>query len=132
MFLKKILSTVKEPIKIGEHTLNTSASIGIAMFPSSGDNITTLIKNADTAMYHAKKLGKDNFQYYNTELSINIHDQLKIEQALKSAISNNELYLNYQPQYSLKNKKIVSFEALVRWNSKKNWIYKSRLFYTCC
>ncbi len=116
---QKILDTIKEPIKIGEHSLNTSASIGIAMFPDNGNNITTLIKNADTAMYHAKNLGKNNFQYYNEELSINIHYQLKIEQALKYAISRNELYLNYQPQYNLETRKIISFEALVRWNSKK-------------
>jgi diguanylate cyclase (GGDEF)-like protein/PAS domain S-box-containing protein len=116
---QKILDIIKEPIKIAEHTLNTSASIGIAMFPDNGKTITTLIKNADTAMYHAKNLGKNNFQYYNEELSINIHDQLKIEQALKQAISDNELFLNYQPQYDLKTRKIISFEALVRWNSKK-------------
>jgi diguanylate cyclase (GGDEF)-like protein/PAS domain S-box-containing protein len=116
---QKILDTLKEPIKIGDHSLNTSASIGVAMFPSNGNNITTLIKNADTAMYHAKKLGKDNFQYYNEELSKDVHNQLRIEQALKFAISNNELSLNYQPQYTLSNRKIVSFEALVRWNSKK-------------
>jgi len=116
---QKILDTLKEPIKVGEHMLNTSASIGVAMFPDNGNNIMTLIKNADTAMYHAKDLGKNNYQYYNEELSINIHEQLKIEQALKHSISNKELYLNYQPQYDLKTKKIISFEALVRWNSEK-------------
>lgn len=116
---QKILDTLKEPIKIGEHTLNTSASIGVAMFPDNGKTITTLIKNADTAMYHAKSLGKNNYQYYNEELSINIHDQLKIEQALKQAISGDELYLNYQAQYDLRTKEVISFEALVRWNSKK-------------
>ena len=116
---QKILNTIKDPIKIGEHTLNTSASIGIAMFPSNGDNISTLVKNADTAMYHAKKEGKNNYQYYNTELSIDMRDQLKIEQALKFALPDDEIYLNYQPQYTLKDRKIIAFEALVRWNSKK-------------
>ena len=125
---QKILDTIREPIKIAEHTLNISASIGIAMFPSSGKNITTLIKNADTAMYHAKKLGKNNYQYYNNELSINVHDQLKIEQALKLALLNNELYLNYQPQYTLKNRKIISFEALVRWNSKRIGFISPNIF----
>ncbi|MBU3013566.1 EAL domain-containing protein [Poseidonibacter lekithochrous] len=115
---EKILNILKEPIKIKEHILNTSGSIGVAMFPDNGTNMTTLIKNADTAMYHAKSLGKNNYQYYNEELSINIHNQLKIEQALKHSVSNNELYLNYQPQYELKTKKIISLEALVRWNSK--------------
>lgn len=116
---QKILDAIKEPIKVGDHSLNTSASIGVAMFPDNGKNITTLIKNADTAMYHAKNLGKNNFQYYNEELSINIHYQLKIEQALKFAVSKKELYLNYQPQYDLESRRTISFEALVRWNSKK-------------
>ena len=116
---QKILDAIKEPIKVGDHSLNTSASIGVAMFPDNGKNITTLIKNADTAMYHAKNLGKNNFQYYNEELSINIHYQLKIEQALKFAVSKKELYLNYQPQYYLESRRIISFEALVRWNSEK-------------
>ena len=116
---KKILDTVKKSIKIDNNVLNTSASIGIAMYPDDGEDITTLIKNADTAMYHAKNLGKDNYQYYNRQLSLNVHEQLKIEQYLKDAIKNEELFLNYQPQYDLKSQKIISFEALVRWQNKE-------------
>lgn len=112
---EKILNIVKEPITIENSVLNTSASIGVAMFPDDGFDKTTLIKNADTAMYHAKKLGKDTYQYYDKQLSLDVHEQLQIEQALKEAVINNEIYLNYQAQYNLKNKKIVAFEALVRW-----------------
>lgn len=114
----KILEVVKTPIKIGKYKLNTSASIGVAMYPQDGEDITTLIKNADTAMYHAKKQGKDTFEYYDKQLSIDVHDQLQIEQELKKAILDNELYLNYQAQYDLKTGKTCSFEALVRWQSK--------------
>ncbi len=113
---QKILDVVQEPIVIDEDTLNTSASIGVSMYPDDGMDITTLIKNADTAMYHAKKLGKNNYQYYDKQLSIDVHEQLKIEQALKDVITNNELYLMYQPQYVLKDSKVVAFEALVRWD----------------
>jgi len=116
---QKILDVIKKPVKIKENTLNTSASIGIAIYPEDGKDITTLIKNADTAMYHAKNLGKNNFQYYNKQLSLNVNEQLQIEQALKDAIKNNELYLNYQPQYDLVSKKIIAFEALARWKSKE-------------
>ncbi len=112
---KKILDTLKEPVQIENNVLNTSASIGIAMFPDDGLDMSSLIKNADTAMYHAKKLGKNNYQYYDKQLSIEVHEQLQIEQALKEAVLNNEFYLNYQPQYDLETKKILSLEALIRW-----------------
>lgn len=112
---EKILTVIKEPIVVDENSLNTSASIGVAMYPDDGEDYSTLIKNADTAMYHAKDLGKNNFQYYDEQLSLDIHEQLKIEQALKDVLKNNELFLNYQPQYDLEDRKVVAFEALVRW-----------------
>jgi len=115
---QKLLDVIQEPIIIDENTLNTSASIGVSMYPNDGVDITSLIKNADTAMYHAKKLGKNNYQYYNKQLSIDVHEQLKIEQALKDVVTNNELYLMYQPQYILESREVIAFEALVRWNHK--------------
>lgn len=116
---QKILSVIQESVEIDDNILNTSASIGVAIYPDDGRDITTLIKNADTAMYHAKNLGKNNFQYYNRQLSLNVKEQLEIEQALKDAVFNEELYLNYQPQYDLVTKDIISFEALVRWENKE-------------
>lgn len=112
---EKILDVIKELITIDNNTLSTSGSIGVAMYPDDGKDITTLIKNADTAMYHAKKLGKDTYQYYDKQLSLDVHEQLNIEQALKDVIEKKELFLNYQAQYELKSKKIIAFEALVRW-----------------
>ncbi|WP_417333813.1 EAL domain-containing protein [Halarcobacter sp.] len=112
---ERILEIIKEPIKVKGHVLNTSASIGVSMYPDDGTDISTLIKNADTAMYHAKEKGKNNFQYYDKQLSIDVHEQLEIEQALKGVLQREELYLCYQPQYLLDTKEIVSFEALVRW-----------------
>jgi len=112
---EKILDVIKELITIDNNTLTTSGSIGVAMYPDDGKDITTLIKNADTAMYHAKKLGKDTYQYYDKQLSLDVHEQLNIEQALKDVIEKEELFLNYQAQYELKTKKVIAFEALVRW-----------------
>ncbi len=111
----KILEVLKEPIEIENFSLITSASIGISMFPDDGFDMTTLIKNADTAMYHAKQLGKNNYQYYDKELSLKIHEQLQMEQAIKDSILEKEFYLKYQPQYDLKNQEILSLEALLRW-----------------
>lgn len=112
---QRILELIKEPIKVKSHVLNTSASIGVSMYPNDGTDISTLIKNADTAMYHAKEKGKDNYQYYDKQLSIDVHEQLKIEQALKGVLQRGEMFLCYQPQYLLDTKEVVSFEALVRW-----------------
>ncbi len=116
---KKILNIVKQSIKIGTYKLNTSASIGVAMYPKDGDDLQTLIRNADTAMYHAKDQGKDTFEYYDKQLSDDVHEQLEVEQAFKGALNKNEFYLNYQAQYSLLDRKTYSYEALVRWNSRK-------------
>jgi len=115
----KILEVIKDPIVISEHKLNTTASIGVAMYPDDGDNLITLVKHADAAMYHAKNKGKNTFEYYNKQLSIDVHDQLQIEQALKNAVIKDELYLHYQPQYTLNTKRLKSLEALVRWENKE-------------
>lgn len=116
---EKLLEVIRKPITVDENILNTSASIGVSMYPDDGVDIMTLIKHADAAMYHAKNLGKNNYQYYDKQLSINIHEQLKIEQALKDVIKNDELYLMYQPQYILSTRKVIAFEALVRWQHPK-------------
>lgn len=116
---EKILSTVKEPIEIKNYTLNTTASIGIALYPADGKDSATITKNADNAMYLAKDEGKNNYQYYTKKLSKDIHKKLKIEHKLKSAIENKELSLVYQPQYNIQTGKVVGAEALLRWNSKE-------------
>ncbi|MGM0518895.1 MAG: EAL domain-containing protein [Campylobacterota bacterium] len=116
---KKILNIVKQSIEIGAYKLNTSASIGVAMYPKDGNDLQKLVRNADTAMYHAKDQGKNTFEYYDKQLSDDVHEQLEIEQAFKGALSNKEFHLNYQAQYNLEDRKTYSYEALVRWNSKK-------------
>ena len=113
---KKIIEAIRKPILVNPYTLTTTASIGIALFPDDGDDMHTIIKHADSAMYEAKKLGKDRFHYYQEELSINSHHRLNIEQYLRNAIKNDEFSLRYQPQYDLKCKKIIGLEALIRWN----------------
>jgi diguanylate cyclase (GGDEF)-like protein/PAS domain S-box-containing protein len=115
---KKILEAVKEPIKIGNTSLNTTASIGIALYPDDGLDGNTIIKHADSAMYHAKDLGKNNYQYYTEKLSYNVHQRLELEQALQTALRDNEFFLFYQPQYDLKTLEITGVEALLRWHSK--------------
>jgi diguanylate cyclase (GGDEF)-like protein len=113
---EKILTSIREPIHIADHTLNLSASIGIALFPNDGSTVDTLIKNADSAMYLAKDKGKDHFQYFTKHLSQQIERHLILEQALQDAVDNKQLSLCFQSQLGLKQKKIVGAEALLRWN----------------
>ena len=119
MVATNIIETLKQPMKIHTHHLLTTASIGIALYPENGQDASTLIKHADSAMYLAKDMGKNNFRYYTTELSQEIQNKLSIDIALRNAIENNEMYMVFQPQYSLSTKEIVSVEALVRWQNKE-------------
>ncbi len=114
---KRILDLLQTPIFVQKHNLNITTSIGIAYYPNDGDTLDILTKHADTAMYHAKQKGRNNFQLFSKTLSKEIDEKLQIDQALREAIKNNELYMMYQPKYSLKSKEIIGFEALVRWEN---------------
>jgi diguanylate cyclase (GGDEF)-like protein/PAS domain S-box-containing protein len=114
---EKILQVIAEPFRIGNNTLNISTSIGVALFPDNGRDITELIKNADNAMYLAKSLGKNNFQFFMPELSRRMHRRLEIEQGLTNALKNGEFWLAYQPQYRLDDHTLYGAEALLRWES---------------
>jgi diguanylate cyclase (GGDEF)-like protein/PAS domain S-box-containing protein len=114
-----IIDALQAPMHINKHKLLTTASIGIAIFPENGTDAQTLIKHADSAMYLAKDDGKNCYRYYTQDLSEEIQRKLNIDMALHTAIANNEMYMVFQPQYSLKSKEIVSAEALIRWENKK-------------
>ncbi|QOP46540.1 EAL domain-containing protein [Sulfurimonas paralvinellae] len=112
-----LVEVLKEPMNIDGHHLITTASIGIALFPENGEDTNTLIKHADSAMYQAKDLGKNNFCYYTSELSSQIQKKLAIDMALHNALEKNEIYMLFQPQYDLQTQQIISTEALVRWEN---------------
>ncbi len=114
-----IINALKEPMHIHSHHLVSTASIGIAIYPENGEDANTLIKHADSAMYLAKDMGKNNFKYYTQELSQQVEKKLAIDMALHNAIEKNEIYMVFQPQYSLQTKKIVAVEALVRWENEQ-------------
>jgi diguanylate cyclase (GGDEF)-like protein/PAS domain S-box-containing protein len=116
---KNIINALKKPINIQTHQLISTASIGISLYPENAEDANTLIKYADSAMYLAKDMGKNNFRYYTNALSQEIQNKLDIDMTLHNALQNNEIFMVFQPQYSLKTNKIVSAEALVRWQSKE-------------
>ena len=115
----KILNAIRKPILVDDYHLNTTASIGISVYPKDGIDKESIIKHADSAMYYAKDMGKDNYQFYTKQLSIDVKKRLTMEQELLYAIDRNEIVLNFQAQYYLKDRSISGAEALARWHSKK-------------
>ncbi len=116
---KRILASLYKPFEIDQHILNMTTSIGVSIYPKDGTTLEALMKHADTAMYKAKNNGRNNFHFFTQQLSQEIHERLHIEQELRNALKNNELYLVYQPKYNLLSREVTGFEALIRWENKK-------------
>ncbi len=113
----RIINEMKEPIIIGSHTLGITISIGIVVYPDDGEDVITLMKNADAAMYHAKEMGRNNYQFFTAEMNARIGEQLQLETQLRRALDNGELSLHYQPQVDLHSGRVLGVETLLRWNS---------------
>jgi len=115
-FAKKIRFEISQPFYIQKETVNVTGSIGISVYPLHGQDLPQLMKRADTATYYAKDDPK-GYLFFDPEMGEKATRRLKVLSALQDAIHNNQLVLNYQPQYSVKEQAIVGCEALVRWNS---------------
>ncbi len=114
-----VLFLIREPVQVSNYTLNTTASIGIVIYPDDTKNKFDIVKFADSAMYAAKEYGKDNYQFYSKQLSQNVQLRLDMEQEMLHAIEHNEFSLVFQPQYDLRTYKIVGTEVLLRWKNRK-------------
>jgi diguanylate cyclase (GGDEF)-like protein len=112
---KIIMDTLKEPFYLDKHKIYISSSIGIAIYPQDAEDEETLIKNADAALYRAKELGRNNYQFYSPQINVEFSWLFKLENSLYHALESNQFLLNYQPQMNLKTKKIEGLEALIRW-----------------
>lgn len=109
----------EQPIQMEEGRIHLNCSIGIARFPLDAANKEDLLKNADTALYHAKAMGKKQYQFYSQKMGDEVARRMEIEGALREAILKGEMQLYYQPIVDAKTKEIVSFEALIRWFSDR-------------
>ena len=118
----KLLFEASQPFEIYGQECQLSASIGIATFPTDGRDAQTLLKNADIAMYRAKNKGKDNFQFYASEMNTHTVERLAFEARLRKAIERREFVVYYQPKVSVATGLIVGAEALVRWNHPERGI----------
>ncbi|HJU84109.1 MAG TPA: EAL domain-containing protein, partial [Holophagaceae bacterium] len=110
----KMLEAMRDPFEVDGHELFVSASIGISLFPSDGEEPSILQRCADTAMYRAKEKGRDNFQWFAAEMDILAHERMELEGHLRRAVEHDELYLLYQPQF-MADGRLIGFEALMRW-----------------
>jgi diguanylate cyclase (GGDEF)-like protein/PAS domain S-box-containing protein len=111
----QILTKLSLPLTFQHHEILVTPSIGISLFPSHGENFDRLIKNADLAMYHAKSLGRNNFQFFDEELNKKAQYELELEINLRKALEQNQLVLFYQPQVNLETNSVYGAEALMRW-----------------
>ena len=112
----KLLDEIRLPSRIEGHDIHISGSVGISLFPDDAEDVETLLKNADMAMYHAKELGKNNYQIFSADLAEHGTATRLMENALRSAVVRNEFELYYQPKIDMRSSRIVGAEALLRWH----------------
>ena len=113
---ENILASLQVPFDIDERQAMVTASVGISLSPDHGRGVSTLVKNADIAMYEAKRLGKNTFRTYASQMGKDAREQLQITLQLRAALANSEFAIHYQPQLTL-DRKLVGVEALLRWTN---------------
>ena len=113
---EKIIEAVRHPFHIEGREFYMTTSIGISLFPEDGTDAETLIKNADTAMYQAKELGRDNYQLFNALVNAKALQRIALEHGLRKALQNEEFAVHYQPIFDLRSGRITGMEALLRWD----------------
>jgi diguanylate cyclase (GGDEF)-like protein/PAS domain S-box-containing protein len=112
---RRLLEECNAPFLVAGHDLTVTPSVGVAICPQDGKDIETLLRNADAAMYKAKELGRNTFQFYAAEMNTATLERLMMESGLRRAVKQQEFVLHYQPLVSLQNGLIIGVEALIRW-----------------
>jgi predicted signal transduction protein with EAL and GGDEF domain len=116
---RRINDVLREPMTIAGRQMVVTASLGMAMFPRDGADAMTLLRHADTAMYHAKESGRNNWQMYNRGMTAQALQRLDLEQCIRQALADNEFRVHYQPQVLASDGTILGLEALLRWNHRE-------------
>jgi diguanylate cyclase (GGDEF)-like protein/PAS domain S-box-containing protein len=118
--VQRIMSLISQPFVLDQREFKVTCSVGIASFPRDGDDPDTLLRNADTAMYRAKDLGRNTFQLYSSDMNANFGERLTLETDLWKALERGEFVLHYQPKVDLRSGDIIGMEALLRWRHPVN------------
>jgi diguanylate cyclase (GGDEF)-like protein/PAS domain S-box-containing protein len=113
--IEKVRASVAEAIFVAGQSLQVTCSMGIATFPQDGEDAEALLRNADTAMYQAKALGRDNFQFFTDTMNTKVHERLSLREEMRTGLARSEFHLVYQPQVDLHSGQVFAVEALVRW-----------------
>ncbi len=124
----KIGSVLSAPMMLAGHEVTVGASIGVALFPQDGDTVSTLMKNADTAMYRAKAAGRGTFRFFDPTMNEAALERLRLDAALRRALERDELELFYQPKIDLDTRAVLGVEALLRWHSGERGLVSPAVF----
>lgn len=120
---QKLLASLSEPFMVKTYELHTGASIGISIYPHDGEDVATLMKNSDTAMYHAKESGRNNYQFFAAQMNVIAAERLLLETNLRHALERDEFLLYYQPIVLCGSGDVVGAEALLRWQQPElGWV----------
>lgn len=115
-FAENILGVIRQEFRLDETSLRVTSSIGIAVFPNSGECVEVLLKNADAAMYEAKQQGRNTYRFFESAMHANAMRHLQIRQALQQAIECKQLFLHFQPKFDGQHRVLTGIEALLRWD----------------
>lgn len=119
LLAEEINATFESSFVLGEHELFLSASVGICLFPGDGQSVLELMRNADTAMYRAKALGRGQYHFYTPEMTRDARERIRLENLLHGALDNNEISVHFQPQIDAASGRLVGAEALARWDNPR-------------